>query len=408
MRVAITGNIGCGKSTVHAHLCERLPNYKGVSVDDMVRSLYQQPQYLEALEAAFGTRDRKELSDQAFACPQFKQRLENFASSWVVPTLNQALEQPHVIVEFPLLYEMPGWAQRFDWVIALGCDEETQRQRVLARDKMSPEKYEQVRAAQLSTAVKAALATAYIDTGTSLEGVKQAVDVLVPDIKRRALWLRCRNFFGSDAIADAVFAAYSESHRAYHNLEHLTELFAALDVHLPALEHGRAVEMAVWFHDFVYSTNVALYPFNEAWSAKALFEQCRDKAPALLARMHDEIMLACEFIVATKSHRIDSPRVLRDPAALQACKLFLDADLSILASHPDRAARYDEEITQEWVQAGRGVPLETFRQGRAKALASFAARPQLYLSQEFAHLDAPARMNLAALVNHWSSNKSQG
>lgn len=40
MRIAVTGNIGCGKSTAVQRLATLLPGYRVASIDDMVRSLY--------------------------------------------------------------------------------------------------------------------------------------------------------------------------------------------------------------------------------------------------------------------------------------------------------------------------------------------------------------------------------
>ena len=46
MRIVVTGNIGCGKSTVCQALVGRLPGYDFVSVDDLARGLYQNEAYL--------------------------------------------------------------------------------------------------------------------------------------------------------------------------------------------------------------------------------------------------------------------------------------------------------------------------------------------------------------------------
>lgn len=181
MRIAITGNIGCGKSTVCGILARLLPGYAQFSVDDTVRALYQREEYTTALTERFGTCERRALSDMVFAQPALKKELEDFAMEYLLPEMEAALAQTHVIVEFPLLYEMGGWAERFDFVLALGCDDETQRARVLSRDNISVEKFEQIRASQLPTAAKAAMADAYVDTSESLADVeKQLTSMLLP------------------------------------------------------------------------------------------------------------------------------------------------------------------------------------------------------------------------------------
>lgn len=187
MRIAVTGNIGCGKSTVCGILARLLPGYAQFSVDDTVRALYHRKEYTDALAERFGTCERRALSDMVFAQPALKKELEDFAMEYLLPEMETALAQTHVIVEFPLLYEM-GWAERFDFVLALGCDDETQRARVLSRDNISVEKFEQIRQSQLPTATKAAMADAYIDTSVSLEDVeRQLTDILQPP---ENVWLK--------------------------------------------------------------------------------------------------------------------------------------------------------------------------------------------------------------------------
>lgn len=180
MRIAITGNIGCGKSTVCRLLGELLPGYAQFSVDDAVRALYGRPAYAAALAERFGTSCRRTLSDRVFADPALKRELEDFTMVHLLPAMEAALAQPDVVVEFPLLYEMPGWAGRFDFVLALGCDEAIQRARVLSRDGVSTEKFEQIKAAQLPTKTKAELADAYVDTGVTLGQVRAQLVALLP------------------------------------------------------------------------------------------------------------------------------------------------------------------------------------------------------------------------------------
>jgi dephospho-CoA kinase len=180
MRLAVTGNIGCGKSTVCRMLAELMPGYAQFSVDDAVRALYGQPAYAAALAGRFGTSCRRTLSDRVFADPELKRELEEFTMGYLLPTMESAMAQPDVVVEFPLLFEMPGWASRFDFVLALGCDDAIQRARVLSRDGISEEKFEQIKAAQLPTRTKAALADAYVDTGVSLGQVRAQLVALLP------------------------------------------------------------------------------------------------------------------------------------------------------------------------------------------------------------------------------------
>lgn len=401
MRIAVTGNIGCGKSTVCALLARSLPGYEFCSVDDAVRGLYGDAGYRAELVRRFGTCERKALSDLVFKTPALRQELEQLATDYVRPVLLGWLERPRVVVEFPLLFEMGGWPVKFDHVLGLHCREATQRARVLARDGITVEKFERIRAAQQSTELKSLLADDAIDTDLPLPELTSRIESLAPALRRKALQVRCERFFGSEAVATAVFSAYSTPGRHYHDLTHLQELFDALDPHLADAPHAFAIEAAVWFHDFVYQTSPRTYPENEPRSAKALYRLCRAAAAHLLQDPATcaEVMLACEFILSTKGHRVTAPAVLARPDTLAAAHLFLDADLAILAADEPRLLRYDQAIAQEW-GVGNPAPL-AFCKGRADALEGFLARPQLYFSPQFASLEAQARANLQRLVDHW-------
>jgi dephospho-CoA kinase len=76
MRIVVTGNVGCGKSTVVAYLKERLSGYVHFDFDVELRALYEQPYFKEQLTKLLGTSDRKSISAMVFADPALKAKLE--------------------------------------------------------------------------------------------------------------------------------------------------------------------------------------------------------------------------------------------------------------------------------------------------------------------------------------------
>ncbi|UJH69538.1 hypothetical protein [Ornithinimicrobium sp. INDO-MA30-4] len=72
-----------------------------------------------------------------------------------------------------------------------------------------------------------------------------------------------------EAELELLLSAWSESHRAYHNEQHLHEMLSALDClsgTLSEAEH-RVARIAAWFHDLEYNpaprlaaTNIAALP----------------------------------------------------------------------------------------------------------------------------------------------------
>ena len=51
-----------------------------------------------------------------------------------------------------------------------------------------------------------------------------------------------------------LIRAYSEKHRAYHNLNHVEQCLKEFDEINNYLESSDLVELAIWYHDAVYST----------------------------------------------------------------------------------------------------------------------------------------------------------
>lgn len=208
----------------------------------------------------------------------------------------------------------------------------------------------------------------------------------------------CAACFGTMAVWPLIERAYSEPHRHYHTVEHLTELFDHL-----APYRGEslwpAIELAVWGHDVVYATELPDYAENEArsalWLARVVEEHCAES----WRRVHAAFLpLAVQLIIATKTHWL--PDGLSGDAR-RAAQLFLDADLAILAADEARLLRYDEGIAREWRQSP-AAPSDAFRNGRRQALEQLLAHDPLFLSADFAPLAAPARANLGLLIRRYA------
>jgi dephospho-CoA kinase len=187
IRLALTGSIGMGKSTV-AEMFERA----GVPVfdaDAVVRQL-QGPggELVTRIGELFpgtvrcGTLDRDCLAHIVLADPQKLAALERI----VHPAVRGAREAfvaahdgaPVLLFEIPLLFETGGEAE-FDKVIVVSATAEVQRTRVLQRTGMSAAKLESILARQMPDQEKRARADFVIDTGTDLSTTEAQVgDIL--------------------------------------------------------------------------------------------------------------------------------------------------------------------------------------------------------------------------------------
>jgi dephospho-CoA kinase len=189
--LGLTGSIGTGKSTTAAMF-----RALGVPVHDAdatVHELYA-AEAVEPVSALFphalvnGVIDRKALSEILAVSPERFRDLEAVIHPLVrareIAFLDRerAAGSPLVLLDIPLLFETGG-ADRLDRVVVVTCDEQTQRERVLARPGMTVEKFEMIRARQMPDAEKRARADFIIDTGLGLDAARKRVEEIVHCLK---------------------------------------------------------------------------------------------------------------------------------------------------------------------------------------------------------------------------------
>ena len=181
--VGLTGSIGMGKSAVAAMF--RSENVPVFDADAVVHQL-QGPdgKLIGAIEAAFpGSStdagvDRAKLGAQVFGDPVKLKRLEAIVHPVVAEERKAFLashaDAPIVVFDIPLLLEK-GRPPNIDAVVVVSAPANVQRERVLARPGMTPEKFEHILSLQMPDAEKRALADHVIDTGTSLAATRARV-----------------------------------------------------------------------------------------------------------------------------------------------------------------------------------------------------------------------------------------
>lgn len=169
-------------------------------------------------------------------------------------------------------------------------------------------------------------------------------------------------------------ARYGERHRAYHNLRHLAECFDAFDLARALAERPAEIELALFFHDAVYS--VRKNDNEEKSGDWARSELLAAGAPPEVAERVRELVLA------TRHDAV--------PEGIDA-GLLVDADLAILGASRERYDEYEAQIRKEYAW----VPGFLFRTRRVGILHGFLTRPRIYTTDFFAErLEEPARENL--------------
>ena len=183
LKLALTGSIGMGKSTVAAMFVEAgIPLF---DADAEVRVL-QGPHgvLVAAIESRFpGTTEGGAVDRERLAARVLENRDELAALEVLVhPAVHAAREAfladhrsaPALLFDIPLLFETGGEGA-FDKVIVVSAPPDVQRERVLARPGMNREKFAAIIARQMPDEEKCARADFIIDTGTSLDETRAEV-----------------------------------------------------------------------------------------------------------------------------------------------------------------------------------------------------------------------------------------
>ncbi|MBW8813755.1 MAG: dephospho-CoA kinase [Caulobacterales bacterium] len=191
--IGLTGSIGMGKSTTAAMFREAgVPVY---DADAAVHVLYDVGgAAVEPVGAAFpgvvkdGRVDREALRQQVLGDPEALKRLNAIVHPLVGQhrgkffTDVEGTGADMVVLDIPLLFETGGHAN-VDAVVVASAPAEMQRERVLARPGMTPERLDAILAQQLADAEKRARADYVVDTGRGLEAARTQVAEIIRQLR---------------------------------------------------------------------------------------------------------------------------------------------------------------------------------------------------------------------------------
>ena len=173
-----------------------------------------------------------------------------------------------------------------------------------------------------------------------------------------------------EAVYADLVARYSEPHRHYHTLEHVADVLALADELGASVE----VEFAAWLHDVIYDVRAA---DSEARSA--------GYAGDVLARLR-----APDDVISEVQRLIELSATHDVVAGDKNGAVFVEADLAILASEPDRYDRYVRDVRREYAH----VDDDGWQEGRASVLHALLERTndervRSNLTRELASLSMP-------------------
>ena len=187
IRIALTGSIGMGKSTVAAMAAEA-----GIPVFDADAEVRAMQGYggslVDAIESRFagttkgGAVDRDLLSARVLGDRDELAALEMIVHPAVADHRARFIADhqgaPALLFDIPLLFETHDEAA-FDKVITVSAPVGVQRARVLARAGMTPAKFDQILRRQMPDADKRERSDFVIDTSGSLDQTRAQLDKIL-------------------------------------------------------------------------------------------------------------------------------------------------------------------------------------------------------------------------------------
>jgi dephospho-CoA kinase len=198
LRVALTGNVGSGKSTVAGRWVEA--GVPVVSADELSRQVVLpdtpglrrvQEAFGDSVLAPDGTLDRARLRELVFADEERRRALEDILHPLIRQRREQWLDETRAggallaVSEIPLLFEK-GTQRDFDVTVLVDAPAE-QRLEWVTRDRgLTADEVRRIMAAQMDPAEKRAASDVVIDNAGSLDELAAAADEALAGLRERA------------------------------------------------------------------------------------------------------------------------------------------------------------------------------------------------------------------------------
>lgn len=141
-KIAITGSLGTGKSTI-LKILQNL-GFSTFSCDEVVKNLYKDPDIQKKIIEIFGKEilsidgklNKRKILEKILENNKLKEKLESLFHPLVKEKLLEFIrerkEEKIIFAEVPLLFEA-GWEDLFDEIWVITCSPLTQKERILKK-----------------------------------------------------------------------------------------------------------------------------------------------------------------------------------------------------------------------------------------------------------------------------------
>lgn len=185
IKLAITGSIGSGKSTITSLFAQE--GIKTISCDEINRQLLNDEKIKADIEKIIDCSfDKKLLSDMIFNQTEKGKKTEYFLHEKIKEEINKWIEENKeekiLVVEVPLLFESQ-WNKIFDYNVTVFSDEKNLYDRLIKNRNMSEEQIRERLNKQMPSNNKIELADYVIENNSDEENLKKQFEKLLKKLE---------------------------------------------------------------------------------------------------------------------------------------------------------------------------------------------------------------------------------
>lgn len=205
-------------------------------------------------------------------------------------------------------------------------------------------------------------------------------------------------------LLNLIFTAYSEPHRKYHGVSHLSY---CLDM-ASSLKYNTEIDagicsLALAYHDYVYNTCTLNNVKNSAYTAYLhLLSLRKDGAMTSIANEVHNLIMYTDYFGRSPDKVEKLKNKSNNTNTINNAQIVCDIDLSILGTDEEQFNRYEAGIRKEYDT----IDDYSYNSARILALKQMLDFPQLFFTDTFYEkYEKKARENIKKLIDKINLSK---